>query len=148
MTPSPPSPAPARRETGFLLLLALVPALLAGWLHPQRLSWAWDRPAAPEVTVKEIAGWTASVLWVDARPTAAYAQKHIPAAILCNEDAWEEHLPALLAAWQPGMRVVVYCDGQACAASQAVAMRLHRELELPDLYVLQGGWTAWQQSHP
>lgn len=134
------------REALLLLLLAALPAGLAAWLHPKTPAWAWQRPAVGEVTLGEIARWQTPILLVDARSDQAYRQAHIPNAILCNEDAWEQHLPGLLTAWQPGTRIVVYCDGQACAASQSVALRLRRELDLTDIYVLQGGWAAWLQT--
>lgn len=90
--------------------------------------------------------WPEKILWVDARPADAYAERHIPGAIPLNQNEWAEQLPALLQAWRPGMKVVVYCDSPACGASQAVALRLQQGVNLPDIYVLKGGWDAWTQS--
>jgi rhodanese-related sulfurtransferase len=136
------------RDSIRLLLLAALPALLAGWLHPHRPTWSWTQPAVNEVSVRTVRAWPTAPLWVDARSATAYRQQHIPGAVLCNEDAWESLLPGFLEAWQPGTKIVVYCDAASCAASQSVALRLQRELNLPDIYVLQGGWTAWQQTQP
>lgn len=136
------------REIACLILIASLPAALAGWFHPQRPTWSWVRPAVTELSLAEINRRTTPILWVDARTAAAYQQRHIPGAVLCNEDTWEALLPGLLTAWQPGDTIIVYCDAQTCDASQAVALRLSRELGLTDIYVLKGGWATWQQAHP
>lgn len=134
------------RECAWLLLCATLPALLTGWLHPRPPTWSWTKPAVTEVSVSTVRAWSTKTLYVDARSAAVFRQHHIPGAILCNEDSWESALPGLLDLWQPGTRVIVYCDAASCSASQAVALRLQRELNLPDIYVLQGGWRAWQQT--
>jgi hypothetical protein len=38
---------------------------------------------------------------------------------------------------------VVYCSSLSCNASREVARRLRREAQLPDVFVLEGGWEAW-----
>lgn len=136
------------RECALLLLVAAVPALLTCWLHPKRVALSWTKPAVPEIELDEAMRWTPPALWIDARETHAYGEKHIPGALLLNETEWTHLLPGFLEKWQPDAKVVVYCDSQACDASQAVARRLQRELNLPDVYVLKGGWTSWQSIHP
>ena len=138
--------APSRhllRDCILLLLLATIPALLAGWIHPKRPAWSWHQPRVDEVDLDEISRWSAPVLWIDARTASAYQTQHVPGAILLNEGEWEQQLPRFLEAWQPNARIVVYCDSSACDASQAVALRLQRELNLTDIHVLQGGWATW-----
>lgn len=145
------APAPhstCLRECGLLLLFAVVPALFTAWLHPKRPEWAWNRPAVEQVSLTDVAGWKAPVLWVDAREAGAYARQHIPGAVLLNETGWNRLLPGFLAAWRPAVRVVVYCNTQECDASQAVALRLRRELNLTKVFVLKGGWAAWRHTHP
>ena len=149
MTPAHASPARRIfRDALWLILLAAVPALLAGWLHPKRPVWSWTKPAVTEVTLSDAKRWPAPVLWVDARTEEAYQRQHVPGAILLNEGDWEKQLPGFLAAWQPGAQIIVYCDSQACDASQAVALRLQRELKLNEIHVLQGGWATWLKSNP
>ena len=138
---------PVLRECALLLLLAAVPALLAGWLHPKRPAWSWTKPGVAGVGWGEVSHWSSPILWVDARAAEAYATQHIPGAISLNEGDWERLLPGFLESWRPGAKVVVYCDSQACDASQGVALRLQRELNLADIYVLEGGWGAWEKTH-
>jgi len=130
------------RDCLVLLLLAVVPALLTLWLHPRRP--AWTKPAVPQLELAEITRWPTPVLWVDARETPAYAKEHIPGAVSLNETEWERLLPGFLAAWHPNARVVIYCDSQACNASEEVALRLQRELNLSEISVLKGGWASWK----
>lgn len=129
-----------------LLAMAVVPALLALWLHPKRPVLSWHPPATETVELSEIRQWPNPVLWVDARKTDDFRKEHIPGAVPLNESDWERLLPGFMEAWRPNLRVVVYCDTQACDASQTVAVRLRRELNLPDVFVLKGGWIAWKQN--
>lgn len=102
----------------------------------------------PEVEISEVAHWSPPVLWLDARTAEAFQSRHVPGAILLNEDEWDRYLPGFLEVWQPETKVIVYCDSAACDASQAVALRLRRELQLTKVHVLKGGWSAWQKSQP
>jgi len=149
MTAVPASPPrPLLRDCLFWLLLAAMPALLTGWLHPKRPAWSWKRPGVSEVELAEVTRWPPPVVWIDARTSEAYQKQHVPGAIPLNEDAWEQSLPGFLEVWQPNAKIVVYCDSAACDASQAVALRLQRELQLTEIHVLKGGWTTWLKTHP
>ena len=136
-----------RRDCVVLLLAAVVPAVLTGWLHPKRPAWSATKPAVDEVALASAARW-ADVLWVDARSEKEYRQQHVPGAVPLNETEWERLLPGFLEAWRPGRRVVIYCNSARCNASHEVAVRLQREMNLADVRVLQGGWSAWQEAHP
>src|SRR3972149_741050 len=135
----PRTPIKSLRECGLLLVIAAVPALLTCWLHPKHPVWSWNRPGVEQVDLSGVSRWTTPVLWVDAREAQAYTKAHIPGAVLLNESEWERLLPGFLEAWQPGTKVIVYCDTQACNASEEVALRLRRELNLKDIFVLKGG---------
>ena len=76
------------------------------------------------------------------------ATRHVPGAVLLNETAWTRLMPGFLESWQPGQRVVVYCNSERCGSSEEVARRLQRELNLPDVFVLKGGWAAWLEANP
>ena len=81
---------------------------------------------------------------MDARPRTRFEAGHIPGALLLNEDEWEALVNPFLDAWQPDQTVVVYCDGGGCEASRHVADLLREKLELKSVFVLKGGWPAWQ----
>jgi rhodanese-related sulfurtransferase len=131
----------------LLLALALLPAVLTGWLHPKRPEWSWTRPAVTELPLDDAERLTPPVIWLDARPDEEYAAQHVPGALSLNEDRWDELLPKFMAVWQPGTRVVVYCNSHECDASRAVAARLRHEYRINNVFVLQGGWNAWLEAH-
>lgn len=133
------------REAALLLLVAALPAALAVALHPELHDRSRAGLGPAEVRIEEAATWGESVVWVDAREAAAFARGHIPGALAFDENAFNESLGNLLAAWAPGRRVVVYCDSSACTRSRDVADRL-RDAGLSDVYHLHGGWDAWTRA--
>lgn len=131
------------RQILLLLGLALLPAIGHAIYYGDRVSWSAPELGKDEVKLEEAQSWGDSVLWVDARPDEQFQKKHIPSAILLNEDRWSELLPAFLNIWSPGKRVVVYCSSRSCAASHEVARRLREEAGLSEVFVLHGGWEKW-----
>ena len=129
----------------YLLLLAAGPAAISGFIQ---LEWRGNHPELQpgEVRAGTARMWGEHVLWVDARSRKKYDARHIPGAVLLNEDEWEQCISAFLDAWDPAKTIVVYCDGGKCDASQAVAARLRGELQLESVYILKGGWEAWQKN--
>ena len=128
------------RQFIALLFIAAAAAALAYAVHPHRPSYDATGPA--EINLADIPP-TESVLWIDARPPTIFAAAHIPGAISLSEDAWESSLPAFVEAWQPGRKIIVYCDSLQCRASEAVARRLVREFNATNVHVLKGGWQSW-----
>lgn len=131
------------RQVIAILLVALVPAVCAGFFHPKRPD--WSKPAAKnEIDLPTVLRWGPKVLWVDARPRAEFETGHIPGAVLLNEDEWERLLDGFLDAWKRDSRVVVYCSSVSCDASRGVAERLRSEARIDNVYVLKGGWETWR----
>ena len=131
----------ALKQAASLALLALVPAFATALLHPRRPSFT-ERIREGEIAAADAVNNAAGYLWIDARSAAHFASDHIPGALPLNEDAWDELLPAVLQAWPTGRPAIVYCDSQACEASEDVAKRL-REFGVAPVFVLKGGWQAW-----
>ena len=126
----------------FPLLMGLVSLV---W-HPSRATWNAPEPVEGEVRLKETQIWDSDLIWVDARESELYQKEHIPKSISLNDENFEEQLPVLLEQWQPGIRIVVYCDTQLCDASHSMAERLKKEIGLSDVWVLYGGWSAWKKA--
>jgi len=131
------------RQAIMLAVLALLPAAGEAIYFRDKISWRSPIPPSESVNVDQARGWGESAIWVDARPDEEFAQDHVPGALSINEDRWNELLPQFLAAWSPGKKVVVYCSSLSCNASREVARRLRKEAQLPDVFVLEGGWEAW-----
>jgi rhodanese-related sulfurtransferase len=121
--------------------LALFPAFVSGLLQLKH-----EEPLAPgEIHPAGARKLGDKALFVDARPSQRYEAGHIPGAVLLNEEQWPSLFPVFLDAWDPDKTVVVYCDGGGCEASHEVAERLRRELRVETIFVLKGGWPAWQR---
>lgn len=131
------------RQTLLLLALALLPGFSQAFLYRDKVSWQTPVPASEMVSLAQARAWGEGALWVDARPEEEFDREHVPGAILLNEDRWNQLLPAMLAAWSPEKRVVVYCSAEGCGASREVAHRLRKEAGLANVFVLEGGWEGW-----
>jgi rhodanese-related sulfurtransferase len=135
---------------GAVLLLALtaVAAVSTQMFHPRAPLWyeVQEPPVEGELTVAEVQQrWHGEVLWVDARMREAFDKAHVPSAILINEQELDalllEHIEVLQDNRKP---IVVYCDGHACKASHKMRRYLMEHLGFMDIYVLKGGFPAWQ----
>ena len=133
------------RQILLLLGLACLPAIGQAIYYRNDASWQQRPVDAALVSVAQAKGWGDAALWIDARPEEEFARGHVPGAMPLNEDQWNAQLPALLAAWSPERKLVVYCSRQSCDASHAVAERLRNEAELKNVFVLEGGWEEWQK---
>ncbi len=126
-----------------LMLIALVPAALAAWLHPRRPDFR-PRPVADgEMKIASLRAQGRPILWIDARSRGAFDAGHIQGAIWLGDEQWEDRLLAVLEAWQPGSMIVVYCDASDSADRRHVARRLKRETGLDGVYTLRGSWREW-----
>lgn len=132
----------------LLLGLALLPAIGQAIYYRNVAPWHQAPVDAALVSVAQAQGWGDATLWIDARPEEEFARGHVPGALLLNEDQWNARLTALLTAWSPERKLVVYCSQESCSASHAVAERLRNEAELKNVYVLEGGWEKWRKSNP
>lgn len=125
------------RVAGCLLLIAAVPAAVSAWLGREARADA----RAGQVTVGVVRQWS-RVLWVDARPAEAFAVAHWPDAVNLSPANWDSQIDGLMERWEPGRRIVVYCDDSACGSSEAVAGRLRQEYGLPEVHVVTAGWAG------
>jgi hypothetical protein len=81
-------------------------------------------------------------LWVDAREGAALAQGGVPGAVVLHEGDWDALFPAFLAAWEPGVPVLVFCSNDLCPSARRVRHKLAEEFGVTDVFVVAGGWEA------
>lgn len=130
----------------LIIALPLVPAVFTGWLHPKRPAWSAtidSTNSIQQLDVETLRANYAHALWLDAREPAAYATAHVPGALLLTEADWETGFAGLIDHWDGSQPLVVYCGGESCRASEAVAKRLRQELAFDEIVVLRGGWDAW-----
>ncbi len=135
-----------RRSWLGILGAATVFAAAALALDPRARTLLRDAPRADEITLAAARDHRGPLLWLDARPAADFARDHLPEALPLNPDDWDTQIVAVVTRWQPGTRVIVYCDDRACGSSRAVAEKLRREYQFDDVVILHGGWAAWQKA--
>jgi rhodanese-related sulfurtransferase len=131
------------RQALVVAALSFLPGLGQAIYFRDKVSWRSPIPPSEMVSVDQARSWGGNVVWVDARPDDEFARDHVPGALSLNEDRWNELLPQFLTAWSPGKKVVVYCSAQSCDLAREVAERLRKEAQVPDVFVLEGGWEAW-----
>jgi rhodanese-related sulfurtransferase len=131
------------RQVLILAALALAPGVGEAIYFRHKISWQSAVLPSELVTLDQARTWGGNLIWVDARPDEEFARDHVPGAQSLNEDRWNELLPQFLAVWSPGRKVVVYCSAESCDLAREVAERLRKEAQIPDVFVLEGGWEAW-----
>jgi rhodanese-related sulfurtransferase len=135
----------------IIFVMTLAAAVATHFLHPQAPLWyESDIPREPdEVTVADVQQrWHNDVLWIDARIDEEFKKARIPGAISINEqhrdDQLIEHLDVLQDNKKP---IVIYCDGHACQASRKMRTYLLESTPFTrDVWVLKGGWPAWEKA--
>ena len=83
-------------------------------------------------------------IFVDVRSAFAYEAGHIPGALHLPSRASMAQLRRALASYSANTRVIAYCSGGGCQSSSTLAKRLVEESVRDEVYVLTGGWPAWQ----
>jgi rhodanese-related sulfurtransferase len=131
------------RQALILAALSLLPGVGQAVYFRDRISWQSPIPPSEMVSVDQARSWGDSAIWIDARPDDEFARDHVPGAFSLNEDRWNELLPQFLATWSPGKKIIVYCSAQSCDLAREVGERLRKEAQLPDVFVLDGGWEGW-----
>jgi len=146
------------KQLCFLLLIPVIPALvmvsIGGGLPVVGFIPAQDDDAKAVVLpghhIRVDAAFSSDhegALWIDARRSDLFEKRSVPGAVWCSENDWERGLDNLLETWDGEQSLIIFCDGKNCSASDSVAKRLREELELDEaqVFVLHGGWDAYQQ---
>lgn len=138
------------RQALLLLLLSAAAAWATHQWHPRApaLYLIQEPLRNDEVSMQTIEErWKGDVLWIDARPQEQYDAAHVPAALLLNEQKFEEQLFSYLDTLQSNTKpIIFYCSAAKCEASRTVMERLKQMLPIENAFILKGGWPAWQQA--
>lgn len=135
------------KGTLLIVVLTLVAATATHYFHPRAPAWYLvdetlndDEVSVPEIEKR----WQGDVLWIDARVREQFEKEHIPGAILLNDQERDNLLLENLDKLQENKKpIVVYCDGLACHASHKMRTFLTENVGIMNVYVLKGGWPAW-----
>jgi rhodanese-related sulfurtransferase len=132
----------------WLLIAGLATALAVAdtALNPRARTVVLAGGPPDEITLTAARAHHGPLLWIDARTEAEFSRDRIPEALPLNTDHWDAQVAQVLRSWQPGCWIIVYCSQSGCGASRNVADRLRRDYRLPDVWVLRGGWAAWEKA--
>lgn len=87
-----------------------------------------------------------NAIWVDAGGTKKFEERHMPEALLLDENDWDTGLFELMNSWLMKPRpIVIYCESESCGMSKRIAKRLRESLPDAEVYSLKGGRGAWQE---
>jgi rhodanese-related sulfurtransferase len=140
-----PPRAPLWRSWLALAAVATVCAAGAVGLHPAARALLSAGGLPDEISAAEARASRRELIWIDARPAGDFSRGHVPEALPLTEERWDEQIEAVVLRWRPGVRVVVYCSSTGCQASRRVADLLRTQYQFDDVWVLRGGWEAWEK---
>ncbi|MBK7404203.1 MAG: hypothetical protein IPJ41_06110 [Phycisphaerales bacterium] len=89
-----------------------------------------------------------TVVFIDARPAHEYEAGHIPFAFLVPSESLDagrlgDMVDPSIGGITPDQRVVVYCEGGLCTASELVAYRL-QDMGFTKIHIDVDGYPGWQ----
>jgi len=139
--------------------LAAVVGMGINLFHPHRIPYMKSPPPIPPVgpegpipKIEEIDVSMAKDLWdlgeylfVDSRSPVQYSRGHISKSVNLSWEEFEKYYPRLKNALHSKPGLVIYCAGEECDLSHALARRLYRE-GFRDMFVFFGGWEAWRDA--
>lgn len=138
------------REALLLIALSIAGAAGTHFFHPRAPAWyLTDAPLTEdEVSMAVIAEkWHDDVFWIDSRIASQFERQHVPGAVSLNEQNFDQALFELIETFQELRKpVIIYCDSEKCDASRKVREQLLQRVPLENVFVLKGGWQAWQRA--
>ena len=71
----------------------------------------------------------------------------MPGAVSLNEQNFDQALFEQIATLQDLKKpVIIYCGSEKCDASRKIKEQLLQRVPLENVFILKGGWQAWQQA--
>jgi rhodanese-related sulfurtransferase len=150
-----PSAGETVRKALWLILAAVILAVVVNLVHPKRIPWIGDwanRIEAQAVTEKVALVQLSDMLkylrddsrmFVDARLSEEYAKAHFPGAVSLPFQTLETQSAIVTQVLTSDKPPVVYCTGPECDDSLLLALEL-RKLGREDVAVFVGGMELWQ----
>lgn len=88
-----------------------------------------------------------NVYFLDARTYDEFRQGHIPGAMYLNKKLFDGAVPRKVTDYLPGCAVVIYCHGEECDDSVAVAKRLIAlRRSIGPIYIIREGFPGWKNA--
>lgn len=138
----------AAAEAAVVVLVAAVLGLVANQFSPRPALLRGGLPqhhpvlsnlALPQARAIHLAG---SMLFLDARESAAFLAGHVPGALNIPSDTVDESVATHRGRLDDARGFVVYCDSPDGEVARATAQALLQR-GLGNLYLFPGGWSQW-----
>ncbi|MFQ6098268.1 MAG: rhodanese-like domain-containing protein [Armatimonadota bacterium] len=133
-----------------LFLTGIACGLVLNWVHPLGHALGSNQPVCPppkaKFTTLEAAAQAfeaGAALFVDARAAEAYAEGHIPGAISLPLIDFDEVFAHVRERLRAAPRIITYCSGADCRASEYLGDRLVEE-GFEAVEILPEGFPAWE----
>ena len=94
-----------------------------------------------EARSKFLAG---AAVFVDARPPDRYHEDHIQGALNLPLADFDQLADKVVMDFPEDTLIVTYCDGEDCALSAELALKL-KEIGFVNVRVLHDGWNVWRR---
>ena len=100
-----------------------------------------------EITIQEAFKlFKLGTVFIDARDLTDYIESHIPMAFALSPEAiGTDQLDTFMTYVAPEQRIVIYCEGGDCHASESVGIYL-QDLGYATVHILAAGFPAWQDA--
>ncbi|RLE41031.1 rhodanese-like domain-containing protein [Candidatus Woesearchaeota archaeon] len=146
----------ALQHSGAILALAVIIGLLVNQIRPDGLSFSNGLSTDSAQTSESQSGLTISieeakalflaqaVLFIDTRSMDSYKEGHIQGAKNLPYGRFDEMHEKVLKNVDNDCFIITYCSGGGCRSSEHVAFAL-LDKGYPNTYVLNNGWTQWQE---
>jgi rhodanese-related sulfurtransferase len=86
-------------------------------------------------------------IFIDARPYHEFTAGHIPGSMHIDKKYFDGKVPSKIKDYLPGTEVVIYCHGEQCTDSEAVATRLVAlKLQIGPIKIIKEGFPGWQSA--
>jgi rhodanese-related sulfurtransferase len=122
--PTPPAAAATNPAEKYFITLAK-----AKELYDQKAKGQWDG------------------IFIDARGYDDYTKGHIPGSMHIDKKYFDGAVPKKVKLYLPGTEVVIYCHGEQCTDSEAVAIRLQAlKLNIGPMHIIKDGYPGWVAS--
>ncbi len=129
-----------------IVLVSVILALAVNTALPGGVPVLTPPPSPPGEPLDFVKVWEAfdgrDAVFIDARTADEYEYGHIPGAINVPWLDRDRHLPALRREIPPDRKIIVYCDGEECQASNNLSAWL-KDRGWKRVYVFKEGYPSW-----
>lgn len=117
--------------------------LLGDWSPEARISLKFGKNILIPFEEAKDKFLTGAAVFIDARTPELYQEGHIQGALNLPIAEFDQMADKVLMDFPEDALIVTYCDGEDCALSAELALKL-KEIGYENVRVLHNGWSVWK----